>query len=61
MLIQTVLNKIENSKSFIFGDIRIEPIHGEETMVIEILPRKNGKTECPTCGREYGTYNTRKA
>lgn len=61
MLIQTVLNKIENFKSFIFGDVRIEAIHGEEALVIEILPRKNGKAECPVCGRKYGTYDTRKA
>ena len=61
MLIQTVLNRIENFKSFIFGDVRIESIHGEESLVIEILPRKNGKPECSACGRKYTTYDTRKA
>ena len=61
MMIQTVLNKIENFKSFIFGAVRIEAIDGEGTLVIEILPRKNGKAECPVCGRKYGTYDTRKA
>ena len=49
-LIQTVLNRIENFKSFIFGDVRIEPIHGEHWSLRSCLARTENRNVLPVVG-----------
>ena len=58
MLIKTLLNKVEHFKSFIFGDTCLMEVDGVESVIIEIKPRKNGKPECPECGRRGKVHDT---
>jgi transposase len=58
MLIKTLLNKVERFKSFIYGDSKLMTVRGNEALVIEIMPRRNSKPECPECGKRGKAYDT---
>jgi len=57
MLIKTLLNKVERFKSFIYGDSKLMTIGGNKALVIDIKPRRNGKPECPDCGKRGKMYD----
>ena len=61
MLIKTLLNRMEKFKSFVFGKTWVKESFGKATVIVEILPRKNSRPECPMCGRKRPTYDTREA
>ena len=59
MLIKTVLNQLENFKGFVFGKVRLRKRWFEKpTLVVDILPRKGSRPECPVCGRKRSVYDT---
>jgi len=43
MLVKTLLNKVENFKSFVYKAVHLEVIHGREALVADIQPRANAK------------------
>ena len=49
MRMTTSLNRIEKFKSFVYKKVFMEEIDEEETMVVEIKPRKNAKPVCQVC------------
>ena len=59
MLIKTVLNQLENYKGFVFGKVHLRKRWFEKpTLLVDILPRKGGRPECPVCGRKRPVYDT---
>jgi len=46
MQIRTILNKVYKFKSFIYGNCEFDK---EGNLIVDILPRKNGKALCSTC------------
>ena len=59
MLIKTVLNQLENFKGFVFGKVSLRKRWFEKpTLVVDILPRKGSRPECPVCGRKRAVYDT---
>ena len=51
MRIQTILNRVEKFKSFVSGEARLEERDGGPALMVQVLPRKNGKPSCSGCGR----------
>ena len=59
MLVKTILNQIERFKGFVFGKVSLrEGWFQMPTLVVEIVPRKGSRPECPVCGRKRPTYDT---
>lgn len=58
MLVKTILNTIEKFKSFIYRKTYWEEIAGENSLVNELLPRKNSQGECCQCTKRCPTYDT---
>ena len=46
MQIKTLLNKVENFKSFVLKAVSLEVIKGREALVTDIKPREKAKPEC---------------
>jgi transposase len=57
MRIQTILNRVEKFKSFVYGDARLEEHEGGPALVVEIKPRKNSRPFCSGCGRRGRAYD----
>ena len=57
MRIQTILNRVEKFKSFVYGEARLEERDGGPALVVRVLPRKNGKPSCSGCGRAGPVYD----
>lgn len=57
MRIQTILNRVEKFKSFVYGEARLEEQEGGPALIVEIQPRKNGKPYCSGCGRRGCAYD----
>jgi transposase len=57
MQLKTILNRITNYKSFVFGKVTwLE--HGPQPRVeVEICPRRNGRPICSGCGQPGPTYD----
>lgn len=58
MLVKTILNKIEKFKSFVYEKTYFEIMDGEESLIVELSPRKNSRGTCCTCGKYCSTYDT---
>ena len=58
MLIKTLLNKVENFKSFVNKAVSIEVVKGREAIVVDIKTRENAKPECTMCGKRVAVYDT---
>ena len=58
MRIKTILNQIEKYKSFVYEKAYFENIAGEKSLIVEVIPRKNGRAECCICGKFCSTYDT---
>jgi transposase len=57
MRIQTILNRAEKFKSFIYGEARFEEHDDGPAPVIQIKPRKNSRPFCSGCGRRGRPYD----
>ncbi len=50
MRVQTLLNRMEKFKSFVYGRVKLEERHGESVLVVRIRARKRSRPQCSTCG-----------
>jgi transposase len=57
MRIQTILNRVEKFKSFVYGAARLEELQDGPALVVQVRPRKNGRPCCSRCGRIGPTYD----
>src|SRR4051812_49543357 len=57
MRIQTILNRVEKFKSFVYGEARLEERDAGPALVVQVLPRKNGRPFCSGCGRLGPAYD----
>ena len=57
MRIQTILNRVEKFKSFVYGAARLEEFQEGPILVVQVRPRKNGRPRCSGCGRIRPTYD----
>lgn len=54
MLIQTLLNKCHPLNQFVYKSIRFERVNGKESIIVDVVARKNSRTICSTCERARG-------
>jgi transposase len=57
MRIQTILNRVEKFKSFVFGKASLEEQADRPALVVQMNPRKNSRPFCSGCGRRGSTYD----
>jgi transposase len=57
MRLQTILNRVEKFKSFVYGDAHIEEQADGPALVIQVLPRKNSLPFCSGCYRRGRPYD----
>jgi len=57
MRIRTVLNRCHYLKSFVYEREQLEVVNGKEALVVDVVPRKNGKALCSGCGACAGGYD----
>jgi transposase len=57
MLIQTILNLLEKYSSFIYDKCELTGEPNNYTLLVNILPRKNGRPVCSKCGCKGSTYD----
>ena len=61
MLVKTVLNRLVRFKSFVFGNVFLKELEGEEAVVVEIFPCKGIRPICPDYGRKGPGYDTERS
>jgi len=57
MRIQTILNRVEKFKSFVYGRVSCEEDEGRPIVVVELQPRKNSRPLCSRCGLAGPVYD----
>jgi len=57
MRIQTMLNRVEKFKSFVYGAAHFEEQADGPALVVEMRPRKNSRPHCSGCGRRGRAYD----
>lgn len=57
MRIQTILNRVEKFKSFLYGEMRFEHHDDDLALVVQMKPRKNSRVFCSGCGRPGPVYD----
>ena len=57
MQLQTILNRVEYFKSFVYGKARWVEDAPRPTIEVEIQPRKNGRPICSGCGKIRPGYD----
>jgi transposase len=57
MRIQTILNRVEKFKSFVYGDARFEEQEDGPVLVVQVKSRKNSQPYCSGCGRRGPAYD----
>ena len=57
MRIQTILNRVEKFKSFVYGKACLEEADDGPTQVVQVQPRKNSRPYCSGCGRPGSAYD----
>jgi transposase len=57
MRIQTILNRVEKFKSFVYAGAILEERAGGPALVVRVRPRKNGRPSCSGCGRPGPAYD----
>ena len=57
MRIQTILNRVEKFKSFVYGEARLEEHDDGPALVVQMEPRKNSRPFCSGCGRPGRPYD----
>lgn len=57
MQLKTILNRVQNFKSIVYGTVRwVEPT--EPTIEVEVHPHGNSRAICSGCGRRRPGYDT---
>ena len=57
MRIQTILNRVEKFKSFVYGEASLEEHDDGPALIVQMKPRKNGRVFCSGCGRPGPVYD----
>ena len=57
MRIQTILNRVEKFKSFVYGAVHLEELDDGPVLVVQMEPRKNSRVFCSGCGRPGPVYD----
>jgi transposase len=57
VVIKTILNKCHKLKSFVYIRAGFEKVNGQEALVVDIAPRKNGVAICSRCLRPAPLYD----
>jgi len=57
MRIRTILNRCHYLKSFVYEKEQLEMINGQEALVVEVVPRKNGQMICSGCSGAASGYD----
>jgi transposase len=57
MRIQTILNRVEKFKSFVYAGASLEERADGPVLVVRVRPRKNGRPYCSGCGRPGPAYD----
>jgi transposase len=57
MRIQTILNRVEKFKSFVYGEVSLEDNDDGLALIVQIKPRKNSRVFCSGCGRSGPVYD----
>lgn len=58
MHIKTILNRVQNFKSFVYGAVNWVEDAREPTIEVELRPRANSRAICSGCGRRRPGYDT---
>jgi len=58
MRIQTILNRVEKFKSFVYGEADFEEQDDGPALVVRMHSRKNSRPFCSGCGRRGRTYDS---
>src|SRR5690606_20880522 len=58
MHLKTILNRVENFKSFVYGSVRWLEEFPEPAVEVDIRPRANGQAHCSGCGCRRPGYDT---
>jgi len=57
MRVQTILNKCQKFKSFIYEVPELQVRNGKEALIVTLTPRKNSKAICSKCNRKCACYD----
>jgi transposase len=57
MLIKTILNRVEKFKSFVYGECTFEQVGNSQSLIVEVVARKNAKGLCPECYKSSPSYD----
>ena len=57
MRIQTILNRVEKFKSFVYRGARLEEEDDGLALVVRVKPRKNNRPVCSACGKVGRAYD----
>ena len=57
MQLQTILNRVEKYKSFVYGRARLRKIKGQLELTVPLRARANSRPICSGCDRKGGTYD----
>lgn len=57
MRIQTILNRVEKFKSFLYGKVSFEDHDDGLALIVQMKPRKNSRAFCSGCGRPGPVYD----
>jgi hypothetical protein len=57
MRIQTILNRVEKFKSFVYGAAHLEEHVDGPVLVVQMEPRKNSRVFCSGCGSPGPIYD----
>lgn len=58
MQLKTILNRIENYQSFVYGKMRLYENNQQLQLEVQIQPRRNSLARCSGCGRKQPGYDT---
>jgi transposase len=59
MRIQTILNRVEQFKSFVYGEACLEEQDDGPALMVQVRPRSNSRPYCSGCGRRGPAYDRR--
>lgn len=58
MQIQTILNRVQKHKGFVYGPVRLGAEGRELWLEVEIYPHRRSRARCSQCGRRRPQYDT---
>lgn len=57
MQLQTILNRVEKNKSFVYGKVRFADLDSRQEIEVRVRARANGRPVCSGCGRKRPGYD----